>query len=75
MVSSRKRGRQEMEKLEAPLATTLQPVKAPGLVHQIRNMWQFANLAQYLFTFGKAVKIDEDIDIEVRIQSSLSQQL
>lgn len=67
MVSSRKRGRQEMEKPESPLATTLQPSKAPGLVHQIRNMWQFANLAQYLFTFGKAVKIDEDIDIEVRI--------
>ena len=67
MVSSRKRGRQEMEKPESPLATNLQPAKASGLVHQIRNMWQFANLAQYLFTFGKAVKIDEDIDIEVRI--------
>ena len=72
MVSSRKRGRQEIEKPESPLATALQPAKAPGLVHQIRNMWQFANLAQYLFTFGRAVKIDEDIDIEVCILIPLS---
>ena len=70
MVSSRKRGRAEIEQVQAPIATTLQPGKASGLVHQIINMWQFANLAQYLFTFGKAVKIDEDIDIEVRIPAS-----
>jgi hypothetical protein len=30
-------------------------------------MWQFANLAQWLFLFGKAVKIDDDMDIEVGV--------
>ncbi len=67
MVSARKRGRQEMETPAAPDTPSKQqngPEKG-GLVHQIRNMWQFANLAQYLFTFGKAVKIDNDMDIEV----------
>jgi hypothetical protein len=29
-------------------------------------MWEFASVMQYIFMFGKAVKIDEDFDIEVR---------
>ncbi len=29
-------------------------------------MWQFANLCQWIYLFGKAVKINDDIDIEVR---------
>lgn len=37
----------------------------PSLLHRIRNMWQFANLCQWIYTFGKAAKIDESIDIEV----------
>ena len=62
MVSStRKRGRQEMEATSHPPST---PAKEHGLLHQIQNMWQFANLGQYIFTFGKAVKLDEDLDIE-----------
>jgi hypothetical protein len=61
MVSSRKRGRQEMESAEAPAP----PPKEPGLLERLRNMWQFANLAQWIFLFGKVVKIDEDLDIEV----------
>lgn len=65
MVSSRKRGRQEME---APEPVILLP-KEPGLLEQIRNMWEFANLAQWVFIFGKAVKIDENIDIEVCLDS------
>lgn len=28
-------------------------------------MWEFAALMQYIFTFGKAVKIDENLGIEV----------
>ncbi|TAQ88317.1 hypothetical protein B7494_g3340 [Chlorociboria aeruginascens] len=56
MVSSRKRGRQEME---AP-----EPVKEPTLIEGLRNMWEFANLAQWIFTFGTAVKLDENLDIE-----------
>jgi hypothetical protein len=57
MVSARKRGRQEMEAVEAP--------KEPSLLERIRNMWEFANLAQWIFIFGRAVKIDENLDIEV----------
>ncbi|KIX04653.1 uncharacterized protein Z518_05523 [Rhinocladiella mackenziei CBS 650.93] len=36
----------------------------PSLLHRIRNMWEFASVMQYIFLFGKAVKIDEDFDIE-----------
>ncbi|KAI9804289.1 MAG: hypothetical protein M1833_007096 [Piccolia ochrophora] len=53
---ARKRGRQEMEAEEAP-----QP---PSILHRIRNMWQFANLMQYLFLFGKAIRVEPDLDIE-----------
>jgi hypothetical protein len=59
MVSSRKRGRQEMEAVEPP--------KERGLLERIRNMWEFANLVQWIFIFGRAVKIDENMDIEVRL--------
>lgn len=41
--------------------------KEQTLLQRIRNMWEFANLAQYIYLFGKAVKIDEDLGIEVRI--------
>jgi hypothetical protein len=57
MVSSRKRGRQEMEAVEPP--------RERSLIDRIRNMWEFANLAQWIFIFGRAVKIDENLDIEV----------
>ncbi|KFY00853.1 hypothetical protein O988_03057, partial [Pseudogymnoascus sp. VKM F-3808] len=60
MVSSRKRGRQEVEAVEAPAPAP----KEPGLLERIRNMWQFANLAQWIFLFGKVVKLEEDLDIE-----------
>ncbi|KAH7136639.1 hypothetical protein EDB81DRAFT_87959 [Dactylonectria macrodidyma] len=36
----------------------------PSLLHQIRNMWQFANLCQWIYIFGKAAKIPDSIDIE-----------
>lgn len=39
---------------------------APQLLHRIRNMWQFANLCQWIYIFGKVAKIDESIDIEAR---------
>ncbi|KAK2760815.1 hypothetical protein FQN54_002053 [Arachnomyces sp. PD_36] len=35
-----------------------------GLLTKLRNMWEFANLMQYIYTFGKVVKIDDDLDIE-----------
>ena len=56
-MASRKRGRAEMEAVE--------PTKAPSLLSQLRNMWEFANIMQFIFIFGKALKIDEDFDIEV----------
>ncbi len=58
---SRKRGRHELESSE--------PVSEPTLLDRIRNMWEFANLMQYIFIFGRAVKIDEDLDIEVHFLS------
>jgi hypothetical protein len=61
MVSSRKRGREQLEAVEAPEAP-----KEMTLIQRIRNMWEFANLSQWIFTFGKAVKIEETwSDIEV----------
>ncbi|KAL2684936.1 hypothetical protein Neosp_006029 [[Neocosmospora] mangrovei] len=36
----------------------------PSLLHRIRNMWQFANLCQWIYIFGKAAKISESLDIE-----------
>ncbi|KAI9738941.1 MAG: hypothetical protein M1818_005255 [Claussenomyces sp. TS43310] len=60
MVSSRKRGRQEMETAASPAVA----VKELSTLERLRNMWQLANLAQWIFIFGKAVRIDEDLDIE-----------
>ena len=44
--------------------------KENSLQHRIRNMWQFANLCQWIYIFGKAAKIDEAIDVEVWPQMS-----
>lgn len=55
---ARKRAASEME-AEAPAET-------PTTLRRLRDMWQFANLAQYIAIFGDAVKIDRDFDIEVR---------
>lgn len=53
----RKRGRDEMEASEPP--------KEDSTLDRLRSMWEFASLAQYIYTFGEAVKIDKDFDIEV----------
>ncbi|EGE08548.1 PHD finger domain-containing protein [Trichophyton equinum CBS 127.97] len=55
---SRKRVREETEPQSAP-----EP-QEHGLLHQLRNMWEFPNLMQYIYTFGKPMKLDDDIDIE-----------
>jgi hypothetical protein len=47
--------------MEAP-----EPARDVPLIEKIRNMWEFASVMQFIFIFGKAVKIDEDFDIEVR---------
>lgn len=57
---SRKRGREEME---ADIVA-----EEPTLLTTLRNMWQFSNLAQYIYIFGDVLKIDKDFDIEVRLR-------
>jgi hypothetical protein len=61
---ARKRGRAEMEVDEA----VSEPPTIPSLLLQIRNLWEFASLMQYLFFFGRAVKLD-DVDVEVGLYS------
>jgi hypothetical protein len=56
---SRKRGRAHSEVEER--------ATEPTTLEKLRNMWQFASLMEYIFIFGKAVKIDEDFDIDVRL--------
>lgn len=41
-----------------------QQPEQPGLLQRLRNCWEFANLMQFIYTFGKVLKIDEDFDIE-----------
>ena len=49
-----------MESIEPP-----EPPQDEAMLARLRNTWEFANLMQYIFIFGRAVKIDEDFDIEV----------
>lgn len=54
---------------EAELELTLEPSVPPSnleLLGKLRNMWEFASLMQYIYLFGSVVKIDNDLDIEVR---------
>ncbi|KAI4192694.1 MAG: hypothetical protein LQ348_003065 [Seirophora lacunosa] len=53
-MSSRKRGRAEMES----------PGPQLSLLQRIRNCWEFSNLMQFIFIFGRAVKIDDDLTID-----------
>lgn len=46
--------------MEAVSDTTVAP-----LLQRIRHMWQFANLCQWIYIFGKAAKIDETLEIDV----------
>lgn len=48
----------------------VEPPKERSLLDRIRNMWEFANLAQWIFIFGRAVKIDENLDVEVSLSTS-----
>jgi len=57
-MGSRKRAREEMEADGPP--------KEPSMLDKLRNMWEFANLMQYINLFGDVVKVDKDFDIQVR---------
>lgn len=50
--------------LDAPVEPQISAESA-ALLSDLRNMWEFASLMQYIFLFGHVVKIDEDFDIEV----------
>ena len=56
-MGSRKRTRDDMESSE--------PTPESSMLDKLRNTWELANLMQYIYIFGKAVKIDEDLTIEV----------
>ena len=67
MVSSRKRALRDAEPepdTPAP-ATTQDAPEHASLLQRVRNTWQFANLFQWIFLFGKVVKIDDSLDIDV----------
>lgn len=64
MPSTRKRTRRDVEP-DSP-APAPEPPKEVPLLHRVRNTWQFANLFQWIYLFGKVVKIDESIDVDVR---------
>ncbi|KAF4584238.1 phd finger domain-containing protein [Ophiocordyceps camponoti-floridani] len=49
---------------EEDVAGVINGDDASATLVRIRNMWQFANLCQWIYIFGKAAKIDESIDIE-----------
>ncbi|KAK0733363.1 hypothetical protein B0T26DRAFT_842495 [Lasiosphaeria miniovina] len=42
----------------------VQHPEPPSMLQRIRNMWQFANLFQFILLFGKALKLDDNLDIE-----------
>lgn len=66
---SRKRGREEME------APAPEPTREPTMLQKLRNTWELANLMQYIFFFGKALKIDEDLDIDVSCSTFIASDL
>jgi hypothetical protein len=61
----RKRTHDEMATSEPP-----PEVKEQTMLQKLRSMWEFAAVMQYIYIFGKVVKIDEDFDIEVRYTPS-----
>ncbi|KAI0136323.1 hypothetical protein BJ170DRAFT_589311 [Xylariales sp. AK1849] len=63
MPSSRKRTLRDVE-AEADIPAP-ESSNETSLLQRIRNTWQFANLFQWIFLFGKVVKIDDSIDIDV----------
>ncbi|EED24297.1 PHD finger domain protein, putative [Talaromyces stipitatus ATCC 10500] len=58
---SRKRAHSEME---TAAASSTKQQEEPSLFQRIRNCWEFASLMQYIFFFGKIMKIDEDLGVE-----------
>ncbi|KAI1467422.1 uncharacterized protein F4812DRAFT_429429 [Daldinia caldariorum] len=64
MVSSRKRALRDTEPEANAQEPPQKPHQEPSLLHRIRNTWQFANLFQWIYLFGKVVKIDDNLEID-----------
>ncbi|EAQ90811.1 hypothetical protein CHGG_02746 [Chaetomium globosum CBS 148.51] len=58
MPPAHKRSLQELS------SANVQGQEQPSMLHRIRNMWQFANLFQFIQLFGQALKLDDSLDIE-----------
>jgi len=59
---------------EADLDSSVLPVEQSQhneALQKLRNMWQLASLMQYIHIFGSVVKIDDDLDVEVRYSDSV----
>ncbi|KAH6659905.1 hypothetical protein BKA67DRAFT_653112 [Truncatella angustata] len=65
MPATRKRSRRHLEPETDQVASAPESPKEIPLLQRIRNTWQFSNLFQWIFLFGKVVKIDESIDMDV----------
>jgi hypothetical protein len=61
---ARKRARQEAD-LDTPIAAAEKAKPHNETLLRLRSMWQFAALMQYMYIFGKPVKIDPEFDMEV----------
>lgn len=59
-----------LREVEADVETQ-QPSPELDLLRRIRNSWQFANLFQWIYLFGRVVKIDDSVDIDVWSPCSL----
>ncbi|GAB7348671.1 hypothetical protein MBLNU459_g7034t1 [Dothideomycetes sp. NU459] len=59
---ARKRSRRDAG-LDSSVAD-VEEIKDNPLLTKLRNMWEFASFMQYLFIFGRAVKVDEDFDMD-----------
>lgn len=64
---ARKRARQEAE-IDNSIAAVEKAQPHNETLVRLRNMWQFAALMQYMYFFGKPVKIDAEFDMEVCAQ-------
>ncbi|KAL9088803.1 MAG: hypothetical protein Q9159_002914 [Coniocarpon cinnabarinum] len=60
-MASRKRRHEQISNDARP--TT--PVEPPSLLKRIRNAWQFACLMQFIQFFGSALKIDNELDVDM----------
>ncbi|RMJ21768.1 PHD finger domain protein [Aspergillus sp. HF37] len=60
---TRKRARSDVaDAAQSPAPA--EPEEQPGLLHRLRNCWEFANLMQFITMFGRLMKIDEDFEID-----------